>query len=170
MKKIIICLSLCAWVSGSAFAATGSAVLHSTSDPSKELGNVQLQDTEQGLQITVMFTDAPPGPHGFHLHENGSCEDGGKAAGGHYNPDGVEHGLLPRDGYAHAHAGDFGNLPIKEDGTGTFKALIPKLTLSEGPYQAAGKAFILHEKADDFGQPTGNAGGRIGCGVVELDQ
>jgi Cu-Zn family superoxide dismutase len=29
-----------------------------------------------------------------------------------------------------------------------------------------GRAIILHEKMDDFSQPTGNAGGRIGCGTI----
>ena len=32
-----------------------------------------------------------------------------------------------------------------------------------------GKAIMVHDKADDFTtQPTGNAGSRIGCGVIEL--
>ncbi|MBI2167628.1 MAG: superoxide dismutase family protein, partial [Candidatus Omnitrophica bacterium] len=47
--------------------------------------------------------------------------------------------------------------------------VVPGLTLKEGEYAVAGRALILHEKEDDFGQPTGNAGGRIACGVIQLD-
>ena len=40
----------------------------------------------------------------------------------------------------------------------------------EAPHAVAGRAFILHEKQDDFGQPTGNAGGRIGCGKIDTTE
>jgi len=34
------------------------------------------------------------------------------------------------------------------------------------PSSFLGRAIIVHEKQDDGGQPSGNAGGRIGCGVI----
>ncbi|NER32468.1 MAG: superoxide dismutase family protein, partial [Symploca sp. SIO1C4] len=98
----------------------------------------------------------------------GSCEDGGKAAGGHFNPDGVQHGLLIKDGFENAHAGDLGNITVSPEGTGTMNVTIPGLTLSEGKYALGNLSVIVHEKPDDFGQPTGNAGGRIGCGIIKV--
>lgn len=79
---------------------------------------------------------------------------------------GVPHGDLLKDGFQHAHAGDLGNIEIGPDGKGTLKKVIPGLTLKEGKYGVVGRALILHEKEDNFGQPTGNAGGRIACGVI----
>jgi len=151
---------------GVADAATGSAIIQATSEGSSVRGNVFLTETAEGLKVTASFQNAPPGKHGFHIHENGACGDSGKEAGGHYNPEGAPHGLLSKDGFEHAHAGDLGNVEIASDGTGTHEAFLPGLTLTAGKYPVAGKAFILHEKEDDFGQPTGNAGGRIGCGVI----
>lgn len=149
-----------------AFAAMGSAMIHGTAADSKIAGEARFTEKDGGLEAEINIVNAPPGKHGFHIHENGSCDDMGKAAGGHYNPDGVMHGMVVKDGFAHAHAGDFGNIEIGEDGTGTLTAFIPGLTLTGEKYKVSGKAVILHEKEDDFGQPLGNAGGRIGCGII----
>ncbi|HAJ61768.1 MAG TPA: superoxide dismutase family protein, partial [Cyanobacteria bacterium UBA8543] len=92
--------------------------------------------------------------------------DKGNAAKGHFNPDKVKHGFLPKDGFQNAHAGDFGNITISSDGKGTLSETVPGLTLSGPKYAIKGLSVILHEKADDFGQPLGNAGGRIGCGII----
>ena len=100
--------------------------------------------------------------------EGDGCEDEGKAAGGHYNPQGVKHGFLPTDGFAQAHAGDFGNVDVRADGVGTLELVIPELHVSGGTYTVGGRSVVLHEQVDDFGQPTGNAGGRIGCGVIAI--
>lgn len=149
-------------------AATGQATLQGTSPDSNLAGVVNLQNSEAGLQIKVSLSNAPAGEHGFHIHEFGSCAEGGNAAGGHYNPDGVPHGDLVKDGFANAHAGDLGNITVADDGTASYSATVPGLSLTEGKYVVADHAFIVHEKVDDFGQPTGNAGGRIGCGVITL--
>ena len=66
------------------------------------------------------------------------------------------------------HAGDLGNIEIAADGTGSLTLSTDLLTVAPGPNSVVGKAVILHEKADDFKtQPTGDAGGRIACGVVQ---
>jgi len=137
-------------------------------EPEPNLGGfILLKQTSEGLEITGGVSNASPGMHGFHIHELGSCADGGKAAGGHFNPDGNPHGLLSRDGFEKAHAGDLGNIEVFEDGNAVLNITVPGLSLEEGKYNVMGKAFILHEKEDDFGQPTGNAGARIGCGIIE---
>ncbi len=151
-----------------AFAAKGIALLTATQQGSSVNGQVTLNETPTGLEVDVKIANVPPGKHGFHIHEKGDCSDQGKAAGGHYNPDGVAHGMVMKDGFQHAHAGDFGNIEVGPDGTGTLKMVIPGLNLTGEKYNVEGKAVILHEKEDDFGQPTGNAGGRIGCGVIML--
>ena len=143
------------------------AVLTGTAPDSHITGTVTLSETAHGLRMVVQVKNVPPGTHGFHIHENGSCDDMGRAAGGHYNPAGVKHGYLPKDGLTASHAGDFGNISVGHDGTGRRVVTMPGLTLTSGKYPVVGKAFILHAKADDLtSQPTGNAGDRIACGVI----
>ena len=159
---IVICFPVMAWASQVKVIIKGIAV------DSTIKGNALLTEQDGGVLLKAYIANVPPGKHGFHIHENGSCEEMGQAAGGHFNPDKVDHGMLPQDGHVHAHAGDMGNIEIREDGTGLLKMFLPELTLIEGKYAVAGRSIILHEKEDDFGQPTGNAGGRIGCGVIEV--
>ena len=117
--------------------------------------------------MKIDLSGASPGKHAVHLHEKGDCSEGGKGAGGHFNPDGKNHGS-PSD--AERHAGDFGNVTVGADGSGSATIVTNLLTISAGDQSCVGKAIIVHAKEDDFGQPTGNAGGRIGCGVVMLDK
>jgi len=83
-------------------------------------------------------------------------------------PAGVPHGFLDRDGMTKAHAGDLGNITVKKDGTGMKEITLIDLRLSGGKYTVGGRAVILHELKDDGGQPTGNAGKRIGCGLIQI--
>ncbi len=151
-----------------AWAATGQATLKGTASNSPISGTATFTDTPEGLQVVVQVAHVSPGQHGLHIHQFGSCADTGNAAGGHYNPAGVQHGFLPKDGLTAAHAGDFGNLEVGADGAGTLTLTLPHLSVSHGAYPVAGRAVILHEKLDDFGQPTGNAGGRLACGPIVL--
>lgn len=153
-------------IQGEAIAApTAQATLQDLSGHQLS-GRVTFRDTEAGLMVEAEVSHAPPGYHGFHIHETGNCADGGNAAGGHFNLDNVKHGNVRRDGLANAHAGDLGNLEVELDGTGTYRQVLPGLTVADGPYAIANRAVILHAKIDSYAQPTGNAGGRIGCGVI----
>lgn len=143
------------------------AYLYPTNPVASLSGMATFEETPEGLKVSLRVVEAPPGRHGFHIHENGSCEEAGNAAGGHFNPDNVKHGDLSQEGFTGAHAGDFGNIEIGADGNGTAEKIFPGLTLKEGKYGVVGRSIILHEKEDDFGQPTGNAGGRIACGVID---
>lgn len=168
MKKMTVLISVLMFMAGQAYAATAAALIKGTAEGSSVNGVATLQDTAEGLKMDIEIAGAPAGLHGIHIHENGSCADMGNAAGGHFNPDHVMHGMVTKDGLTAAHAGDMGNIEISAGGSGTLSMVIPGVTLTGGKYNVEGKAIILHEKQDDFGQPTGNAGGRIGCGLIEI--
>jgi Cu-Zn family superoxide dismutase len=154
-------------ISSSAWAGTATAVLKGTAVDSAITGNVTLTEEKGGLTVVAKVSNVPPGSHGFHIHAIGNCGDVGKAAGGHFNPDKSPHGLYPMNGPMKAMAGDMGNLVVGADGAGSFSVFMPGLTLNDGKYAVNGLSIILHEKADDFSQPSGNAGGRIACGIIE---
>ena len=149
---------------------TAIAEIKGTAEDSTISGNVSFSQQEKGVLIQATVSNVTVGKHGFHVHENGSCDDSGKAAGGHFNPMKMDHGFLPKDGAEHSHSGDMGNIDVAEDGTGSLMLFLPGLSLTEGENNIANRAVILHEKEDDFGQPTGNAGGRIGCGIIKVNE
>jgi Cu-Zn family superoxide dismutase len=119
-----------------------------------------------GIRVHVHIENAPPGTHGLHIHEKGDCSDPeAKSAGGHFNPAGNPH-AGPMD--AKRHAGDLGNIDIKAGGTGDLEISTDMLTVKPGPNSVVGRSVVFHEKEDDLKtQPTGNAGGRLGCGVIK---
>ena len=86
----------------------------------------------------------------------------GASAGGHFNPEGHDHGLPATE---KRHAGDFGNVTADAAGKAKFSLVVDNLTVSKWN-GVAGRSVIVHAKADDGGQPTGNAGGRVACGVI----
>ncbi len=108
---------------------------------------------------------APGTKHGFHVHEFGDCSaPDGTSAGGHFAPEAHPHGAP--DPAAH-HAGDLGNLEADAAGKATVNLLVPGLSLGSGARALLGRGVIVHAQADDLTtQPTGNAGGRIACGVI----
>ncbi len=116
------------------------------------------------VRVTIALAGATPGDHAVHVHATGDCSAAdASSAGGHFNPGNHAHG---DHASAEKHPGDFGNVTVTADGTGQKMIEISSLTLTEGPLAARDHAVIVHEKADDFGQPTGNAGGRQACGVL----
>jgi Cu-Zn family superoxide dismutase len=167
MKQWALILALILMTISNGYAGTAKADILGTDPGSTVNGTALLNDTTDGLEVRIIIHGAPAGTHGIHFHEKGSCDEGGDAAGGHYNPDSMKHGDVVKNGVAGAHAGDLGNIEIGADGKGSLNLVIPDLTVSGGRYNVTDRAVILHEKEDDFGQPTGNAGGRIGCGVIE---
>ena len=129
------------------------------------LGEIAFVETNAGVLLKVDLEGLPPGPHAIHIHEKGACEAPDfKSAGGHFNPSGASHGYL--DGKAH-HAGDMPNIEVGADGKASLEILNPAVSLGDGESSAMGKAVVIHAGADDYrSQPSGDAGGRIACGVV----
>jgi Cu-Zn family superoxide dismutase len=128
-------------------------------------GTATLTEVDGGVRVVLQLEGVSPGDHGAHVHEKGDCSaPDGTSAGGHFNPGGHQHGLPAVE---QRHLGDLGNITIGSDGKGTHEITIPGANLKpDDPNSFVGKAIIVHEKKDDGGQPVGNAGGRIGCGVI----
>jgi Cu-Zn family superoxide dismutase len=130
-------------------------------------GVVHFYQQGDTLKIVADLSGLTPNQkHGFHIHELGdvSAPDG-TATGGHYNPENHEHALPVT---AMRHAGDLGNLQADADGKAHLEITVANLTIAGLRNPVIGRGVIVHAKADDGGQPTGNAGGRIGQGVIGL--
>ena len=119
-----------------------------------------------GTKVEVWIENATPGVHGLHIHEKGDCSaPDASSAGAHFNPAGNPH-AGPQD--PEHHNGDFGNITIGPDGKGHVEMTSDMLTVKPGANSVVGKAIVFHEKADDLKtQPSGDAGGRLGCGVMK---
>jgi superoxide dismutase, Cu-Zn family len=133
---------------------------------SKLSGKATLTETPEGVKVVLSVENVSPGDHGSHVHEKGDCSaEDGSSAGGHFNPGGHDHALPtgnPR------HLGDLGNITVGADGKGTVEIVATGANLKDGDTNSfVGRSIIVHEKKDDGGQPTGNAGGRIGCGEIK---
>lgn len=170
MNKILFVLAAAMtgaiWAQQTGVAAFADIV--PTQPNSRAAGTVRLLETRSGVEVTVRLTGVPPGEHGFHVHEFGNCAAGGEAAGDHYNPLRTTHGMVVKDGVRSSHAGDMGNIVAAGDGTAELVLNLPDVTLRAGTLSLAGRALVLHERPDDFGQPSGNAGLRIACGVISV--
>ena len=167
----VFILTMTAYVRAQMGSPDAIAIIKGTSAQSSAIsGTVSFKQVGEDLLMSAEVKNVSPGKHGFHIHEKGDCSDEGKAAGGHFNPAGVTHGFLPTDGPEKAHCGDMGNITVDADGTGILELILPNIHLTGDKNNVSGLAVILHEKEDDFGQPTGNAGGRIGCGIITSTQ
>lgn len=130
-------------------------------------GVVLFTALDHGVEISARLTGLTPGQHGFHIHEFGDCSaPDGSSAGPHFNPEGKPHGAPGADA---SHAGDYGNLEADANGHATLKLVSHRITLDQSATGVLGRSVIIHDKPDDLtSQPTGNAGGRIGCGVIVI--
>lgn len=147
---------------------TAVAVLSPT-EGNNVRGEVTFTRVDDGIKIVADIQGLPPGEHGFHVHENGDCSaPDASSAGGHFAPLGHPHGA-PTDPDSARHVGDMGNIEAGNDSTVHFE-WTSNLMSFEGETSIIGKAVIVHEKADDFkSQPSGNAGSRLACGVIEFE-
>uniref|UniRef100_B8YNY0 Superoxide dismutase [Cu-Zn] n=1 Tax=Ginkgo biloba TaxID=3311 RepID=B8YNY0_GINBI len=130
-----------------------------------------VQEENSPTTVKVRVTGLTPGKHGFHLHEFGDTTNGCISTGSHYNPKSLTHGA-PEDQIRHA--GDLGNIVAGSDGIAEATIVDNQIPLT-GPNSVVGRAFVVHELEDDLGKgghelslTTGNAGGRLACGVVGL--
>jgi len=132
---------------------------------------VLMQEGNGPTLIRGQISGLGPGEHGFHIHEFGDLSNGCESAGGHYNPDGVDHGDVDE-----GHVGDLGNVTADENGFADFLIEAPRVALA-GERSVVGRAIVIHEDEDDLGKggdseslKTGNAGDRLACGVIVLHE
>ena len=140
--------------------------------PGELLGTVTIGDGAGGAAVKTALKGLPAGAHGFHIHENGSCQPttannqpvpaGG--AGGHFDPQKTGKHEGP---HGNGHLGDLPVLEAAADGTATETLTAHHLT---DVAALRGKAVMIHAGGDNYSdQPTplGGGGARIACGVIE---
>jgi superoxide dismutase, Cu-Zn family len=170
MKRFVPLAVLCVIVGGAAAIAgapapvTKAVALLRPLGSSGATGSVTFTKVEGGVRVVAKLSGLKEGAHGFHIHEFGDCSaPDGSSAGGHFNPAGASH-AGPMD--PQRHAGDMGNVTAGVDGAATLEYVDAQASF-EGPNSILGRGLIVHANPDDLKtQPTGNAGGRIACGVV----
>ena len=162
----------------SALALGGCSTVYDT--PVEEIASARLSSTSgepvgtaeimaRGDQITLSITAAglTPGQHGFHLHQTGACKAPDfSSAGGHLNPLDKAHGLLAANGH---HIGDLPNLEVSQGGTASLTTEVSgtRQQVMDWLFDADGTALVIHAGPDDYRtNPSGNAGGRVACGVL----
>jgi Cu-Zn family superoxide dismutase len=152
-------------------AGTGASATLEPTEGNRVAGTLRFAAVDGGIRVTGEVSGLPGGgQHGFHVHENGDCSaPDGSSAGGHFNPASTAHG---RVGQGEHHAGDSDNIVANGEGVATVDTLLRGASLGDGAAtDIVGKGVIVHADADDYTtQPTGNAGGRLACGVIAAAQ
>uniref|UniRef100_A0A4P2SHD8 Superoxide dismutase [Cu-Zn] n=1 Tax=Callistoctopus minor TaxID=515824 RepID=A0A4P2SHD8_CALMC len=128
------------------------------------------EGSDAPVKVTGEIHGMPDGKHGFHIHEFGDNTNGCVSAGGHFNPEGNDHGG-PADKIRHV--GDLGNVEsVQNVAVVDIEDSIIRLN---GPNSIIGRTLVVHEDIDDLGlgghkdsKTTGNAGKRLACGVVGI--
>ncbi|MCL2178949.1 MAG: superoxide dismutase family protein [Proteobacteria bacterium] len=146
----------------SAAAMQASAILMPVGD-SVVQGSALFSQEADGIRLIADVSGLSPGSHGFHIHENGECSPpDAKSAGGHFNPHQKEHGRM-----GEGHAGDLPSLEADADGNAKLDVVLTSIELT-GENGIVGRSLIVHADADDYvSQPTGNAGARVACAVIQ---
>ncbi len=121
-------------------------------------GTVNFYQRDGIVWVVISVSGLPQNESGFfalHIHEGKSCSgDGFPQTGSHYNPDTLPH---PE------HVGDLPPL-LSCNGNAYMAVITNRFSIDD----IMGRVIIIHSKADDFtSQPSGNAGEKIACGIIE---
>ena len=133
-------------------------------------GEVRFHQDGETVRITGTVQGLAPGEHGLHIHTVGDCSaPDASSAGGHFDPEEDSHGS-PDEPIGRHHLGDLGNITADASGAAKVNKEDAEMSLETGENSILDRAVVVHADADDFvSQPSGAAGARIGCGVIELD-
>lgn len=148
-------------------AATAAANISSTYPDTAVSGTATFTAANGKVKMVLNIT-APSRANkevAVHIHEHPGCGDMGKDAHGHWNPTNVKHGKW---GSAEFHSGDIGNVELDGEGKGSMELETDRWTIGgDSTTNILNRSVIVHGGVDDFTtQPTGNAGNRIGCGII----
>lgn len=169
MKLVSLPLLLCA---GSALADTTVQIsLADEKGIGASVGQIAVSETKYGIVFIPALKGLPPGLHGFHLHQNPSCdskEKDGKmaaawAAGGHYDPSDSKRHAAP---WSEGHLGDLPPLFVDASGNANQPVLAPRLK----PADLVGRSLVVHAGGDnhsDYPAPLGGGAARIACGIIK---
>ncbi len=133
-----------------------------------ESGRATLTGSDGGVLFEIELTGLPPRKWvALHIHETGACDPSSshESAGGHFDPDGKEHGFLAADG---PHAGDMPNQYVGDDGVMRAQVFNAMVRLEDGDNGIRGRAIVVHAGFDDYRTaPAGGAGDRLACAVIK---
>ena len=163
MKIAKLSLLVCSAVLVASCTTTKNYTINSKSGTNTQ-GTANFTQSGKTVSMDMNVYKLTPGIHAVHVHEKGDCSaTDASSAGGHWNPSNDQHGKW---GAEHYHMGDIGNLMADKDGTARIMFKTDKWCLgcSDPSKNIVGKSIIIHAGKDDFKtQPTGDAGGRVGC-------
>ena len=134
----------------------------------KTIGEATFEQVGNKVRVVVFVQGLKPGQaHGLHIHEGADCSGDAMGAKGHFNPFGKPHG---QPSSAERHAGDLPALKANKAGRANVQVDMDIITVGPGPASIIGRGLIVHADPDDYKtQPTGNAGARIACGVIQAN-
>ena len=141
---------------------TAAANLVAIADGSA-IGTITFEQRGSDINMVGTFSNLPPGPHAFYIHEVGDCTAKGKKVGKHLDPTKAKHGP-PSSSVRHA--GDLGDVIADANGNATFSMTTDSVVLEdEGRADnIIRKAVVIHAKKDDA---KGKVNSPLACGVIE---
>ena len=168
MFRSLIALTPMLLAGTAALAQETTATANFVDAEGQDIGTATLTDTPSGVLIELEVSGLPAESWiAFHVHEHGSCEahTDHESAGDHFDPDGAQHGYRAPEG---PHAGDMPNQYVPADGVLRAHVFNAMVSLDDGDNAVRGRSLMLHADGDDYeSQPSGDAGDRIGCAVIQ---
>ena len=138
---------------------------------SQARGEIKFTQAGSRVRIVGEVTGLAPGAKGLHIHEKGDCSAAdATSAGAHFDPREPKNWSTRHGGphTAERHAGDLGNIVFDQNGKAVVNLMVGGIAVDRGPIGIIGRAVVVHFEADDLKtDPTGDAGARAACGVIE---